>query len=460
MDRKKKRYLPYIIIAGLGLVIAWLLLSVLPYRYRLNVTVRFTEFAKPVKNPLIGYAPPAENETACADSNLVYIGLTWADWEPQEGVYAIDMLEETYHIAKWKQENKHAVLRFVCDIPGSEMHKDIPEWLYQKTGDGTDYDTSYGKGYSPNYANAFFRQRHQAAVEALAAYCNEDDFVAYVELGSLGHWGEWHTNTAEGVQRLPEPEICWEYTLAYSNHFHNARLLMRRNYVMAAEGRHGLYHDMIGDTVQTERWENWIRNGGSYETEGGALPYVPMEEFWKYAPAGGEFTSSHSMSELLGDRFSETLDIVERLHGSFIGPKIPEGEWADSAQSEAIEALLGYRLYISELTTRYSYAKDRILVDLTWENAGQAPMYWDWPVTLYVYDRDGNLEYWETVDIKLSEVFPGHSVTTRSTIPFTDLFRQGFRIGIGITNPEKNEFITLAMDCETVDNRQIIYSYE
>ena len=99
-------------------------------------------------------------------------------------------------------------------------------------------------------------------------------------------------------------------------------------------------------------------------------------------------------------------------------------------------------------------------MDLTWENAGQAPMYWDWPITLYVYDRDGSLEYWETVVIRLSEVIPGHSVTTRSTIPFIDRFWQGFRIGIGIMNPEKNEFVMLAMECETVNNKQIIYSYE
>ncbi len=170
-------------------IAAWLLLAALPYRYRLNTTVQFTESGEPIKNPLTGYAPPAENGAVCADSNLVYIGLTWADWEPEESVYAIDTLEETYQIERWKREHKHALLRFVCDIPGDEMHKDIPEWLYQKTGEGTDYGTSYGKGYSPNYANAFFRQKHQEAVEAVTVDYNEDDFIAYVELGSLGHWG-------------------------------------------------------------------------------------------------------------------------------------------------------------------------------------------------------------------------------------------------------------------------------
>ena len=30
------------------------------------------------------------------------------------------------------------VFRFVCDLPGDEPHRDIPDWLYEKTKDGKD----------------------------------------------------------------------------------------------------------------------------------------------------------------------------------------------------------------------------------------------------------------------------------------------------------------------------------
>lgn len=460
MASKKRWYIPYLVILFLGIVIMCLLVYILPYRYQLNTTVYYQETGRMIHNPLIGYAPVAENETACKDTELVYIGLTWADWEPQQDVYDIEAFEEKYHIRKWKQEKKHAVLRFVCDIPGKTAHRDIPEWLYQKTKDGTDYDTSSGKGYSPYYANAFFRERHKMAIEALAEYCNKDDFVAYVELGSLGHWGEWHTNTTEGATQMPNPEICWEYVLAYSDCFYNARLLMRRNYVMAAEGGHGLYHDMIGDVSQTEKWESWIKNGGSQVIGDQEIPYVPMENFWMDAPAGGEFTSDDAMSDLLGRKFPEIRGMVESLHLSFIGPKTPDGEWKDSVEAETIESLLGYRFYISQMRTHFSYADNQIEIYLTWENTGQAPIYWDWPVTMYVYDREDNLEYWETVDMRLSEIKPGQTVTTKSHIPFTDLFRQGFCIGIGITSPDRDETIELAMDCRKINEKQIIYTYQ
>ena len=40
---------------------------------------------------------------------------------------------------------------------------------------------------------------------------------------------------------------------------------------------------------------------------------------------------------------------------------------------------------------------------------------------------------------------------TENHIPFTDLLRKGYQIGIGITDPEEKETVALAMDCEKTD---------
>ena len=66
------------------------------------------------------------------------------------------------------------------------------------------------------------------------------------------------------MEPLPDAEVCWDYVLDYSDNFHNARLLMRRNFVMAADGDLGLYNDMIGSESDTEEWLDWIQNGGSF----------------------------------------------------------------------------------------------------------------------------------------------------------------------------------------------------
>lgn len=124
--------------------------------------------------------------------------ITWAELEPEEGIYDWTSIEQENQLARWQQEGKHLILRFVCDIPGEERHMDIPKWLYEKTGEaGTWYDGEYGKGFAPDYNNAELIACHAKAVEALGTHFGTDGLVAYVELGSLGHWGEWHVNYEE-----------------------------------------------------------------------------------------------------------------------------------------------------------------------------------------------------------------------------------------------------------------------
>ena len=448
----------HIIILGLTAVIAVASVCLFLHHDQAERTITFQESSAPLDNPLTGYAPPAENVGECEDSRLVYIGLTWAVWEPEPGEYDTEALEEMYHISRWKEEGKHGILRFLCDLPGEEDHMDIPDWLYDRTGDGVFYDTSYGQGYAPDYSNAYLRERHRLALEALADYFGGDAFVAYIELGSLGHWGEWHTNTDEGLPPLPDAGICQEYVADYQEYFPEGRLLMRRNYTMAAEGGMGLYNDMTGSPEATREWLGWIREGGSFETAGAPLKYRGMEEFWEVAPCGGEFTSAYPMEELLGERLSETRQMIRESHMTFLGPKCPEGSEKEAEGADLIREELGYRYYISRMEIRRSHGPGQMQVELTWENTGIAPIYWDWPVTLYVYDGDGNLRHQEETGLRLSKLLPGETAETLSQIPFTEDLEKGCQIGIGITDPQKRVSLYLAMESERRDQIQIIYT--
>lgn len=63
-------------------------------------------------NPLMGYAPSAWYENVSEDISLLYMDITWAELEPEEGVYAWDSIEEENQINRWKKEGKHLILRF------------------------------------------------------------------------------------------------------------------------------------------------------------------------------------------------------------------------------------------------------------------------------------------------------------------------------------------------------------
>ena len=129
-------------------------------------------------------------------------------------------------------------------------------------------------------------------IDALADYFSQDGFLAYVELGSLGFWGEWHARDSEGHSMMPSAQTCWDYVLAYSNQFQNVRFLVRRSYVQAVEAELGPYNDVLGDRAQTDRWLDWTVNGESQDTLGESLSILPYEAFWETAPVGGELVTT------------------------------------------------------------------------------------------------------------------------------------------------------------------------
>lgn len=455
---KKRRYTAdYILLIVLVAVVAVLLVYMLK-RYHLNDEVVYEPNLDVVANPMMGYAPYAENLDACDQANLVFIKLKWSDWEPEMGYYDTGYLESQFHLARWKAAGKHGVLRFICDEPGQEGHADIPAWLLDATGDGTYYTSDSGCGYSPEYGNPYFISRHAMAVAALADYFNQDDFLAYVELGSLGFWGEWHARDIDGYSLMPSAEVCWDYTLHYSEQFQDVRFLMRRSYVQAVDAGLGLYNDMLGDPAETDRWLAWTARGGSQDTAGESLPILPYAHFWETGPVGGEITSGVEPETLFREGLSKLLRQVDECHLTFVGPHCPDAEDYEPAY-EAIRRRLGYKYYVSRLSSTFSFAEDALVLELDWENAGAAALYWDWPVMLQVFDSRQNLVYYETLDLKLSQLVPGAKMTTTTSIPYLDSFRDGMFIGVTIRSFDGDDYVRLAMDTEPLEDCQIIYGY-
>ena len=386
-------------------------------------------------NPLMGYAPSAWYNEVSEDISLLYMDITWAELEPEEGVYNWASIDEENQISRWRKEGKHLVFRFVCDIPGEEAHMDIPEWLYEKSGKaGKWYDGEYGKGFAPDYNNPTIISCHEQAVKALGEHFGQDGLISYVELGSLGHWGEWHVNYSEGIQRIPREAVRDKYILPWTEAFPDARILMRRPFASAEKYGFGLYNDMTGQPEATQSWFDWINNGGKYDQTGEKNVIVPMKDFWKTAPSGGEFTSSLSMEEMLDTNLSGTVEMIREAHTTFLGPKIPDENYVDGYKE--VLKNMGYRLWISMAELKNTAKGSRL--KLTWENSGVAPMYKEWPVYVYIEDESGKLVEKSRISIKISSLLPGKKATTLTALEterLNSLLEKGYRLSVGIEDP-------------------------
>lgn len=386
-------------------------------------------------NPLMGYVPSAWYNEVSEDISLLYMDITWAELEPEEGVYNWASIDEENQISRWRKEGKHLVLRFVCDIPSDEEHMDIPEWLYEKSGEaGRWYDGEDGKGFAPDYNNPTIISCHEQAVKALGEHFGQDGLISYVELGSLGHWGEWHVNYSEGIQRIPREAVRDKYILPWTEAFPDAMILMRRPFASAEKYGFGLYNDMTGQPEATQSWLGWINNGGEYDQTGEKNVIVPMNDFWKTAPSGGEFTSSLSMEEMLDTNLSGTVEMIREAHTTFLGPKIPDENYVDGYKE--VLKNMGYRLWISMAELKNTAKGSRL--KLTWENSGVAPMYKEWPVYVYIEDESGKLVEKSRISIKISSLLPGEKATTLTALEterLNSLLEKGYRLSVGIEDP-------------------------
>ncbi len=414
-------------------------------------------------NPLIGFAPEADYEEAVGENTLVYLGILWKDIEPEEGVYDFSVVEENNHLKQWREEGKHVVLRFQCDKPSGEEHMDIPQWLYEKTGDGTFYAYySSHKGYSPDYSNPAFIEAHARAIEALGAYFGQDSFVSYVELGSLGHWGEWHVNYESGIVRMPKEEVREQYVQPYLSAFPNAKILMRRPFNTAAKYGFGLYDDTAGNPEATADWLDWIQNGGDYSQAEEENALSPMPDAWKTAPIGGEFNSDIPMPDMLTSGLDTTLSLLEQSHTSFLGPYCPTGLTEENGLGceEGIDAArkkLGYRFRVESASVEELPETSSYQVSLTWQNDGIAPMYWDWEVYLYFYDEEQTLLGRWPVEVNTTKLLPGETVISETEVP-ADLMERGIYVALGIEDPMTGQpSVHLAMETETIGLTHVLW---
>ena len=176
---------------------------------------------KILSNPGVGLAPWANSEeTLTMDTRLVYVDMSWREIEPEKGVYDFKKFEKKNHLETYRNQNRNVVFRFYMDYPSKESEMDIPDWLYEEIdADGTWYDNEYGKGFSPNYSNKTLIKYYKKLIEEIGQKYGKDNFFLYIEMGALGHWGEWHVKYNDGIDRLPNFETRKNYVEPFVNFF-------------------------------------------------------------------------------------------------------------------------------------------------------------------------------------------------------------------------------------------------
>ena len=408
--------------------------------YRQTFTLAPAE--KPVSNPLKGWAPWCGNETEDFPSTLAYVPLSWRELEPEEGEYAFDQAEQDHQMDRLRSQGVRFVLRVTCDVPGEEEHLDIPDWLYEAAG-GSWYDGDYGKGFSPNYQSPAFLEAHGRLMEALGRRYDGDPAIAYIELGSLGHWGEWHVDTSAGIRPFPKQAVTDRYVEQYLAAFPHKKLLLRRPYAIGGAAGLGLYNDSFGQSGSHDQWLDWIDDGYLSSQNGEALDGMP--DFWQQGPSGGEFATDRDLWDYVLEDYDAVLDYIRSSHTSWIGPRgfgsarledlDPDQRALAAGRVNALSQEMGYTFAVTRVEVSQRKADPDLQVTLRVENLGVAPIYENWPLCLELVDGAGQAAGRYVADGQITGWLPGAS-TFRCTLAGSGQLPPGtYELRLGILDP-------------------------
>ena len=406
-------------------------------------TTTFVQDNTLVQNPYKGWVIDASNDSILQPHTLVFATFSWRDIESIKGKYDFTKFEKDNNFSYWKSQNTKIILRLYLDYPRSKPHMDIPDWLYtEMKGSGTKYANAYGFGFSPNYNNPTLVAAHKKLVQAISARYDSNPDIAFVQIGSLGHWGEWHTAQNNGV-KIPfaSQATCDTITIQYVEYFKNKILMMRRPTQNAATYRMGLHNDSFGDIFQTESYFiNWITNGYNDTQTGVKNP--AMLDFWKYAPSGGEVARYPGEQYFTAANIARTMTQLSVSHTSWLGPSGPYQSTNPEIKKNMNKVLnaMGYKYYISQATVTKAVTTGGVLnATVTMKNVGIAPFYYAWPVMLYIKDTSGNIKLTKKSSVDIRKIMPGSNVNIVYSITLPTSLTGSYNVFVGVVDPSNNQ---------------------
>jgi Domain of unknown function (DUF4832) len=380
----------------------------------------------PLDNPLKGFASYCEpGIPLVAPVSMAYEGASWKELEPSEGKFAFDVWEtKSWNVVP--AAGKPVVLRVFLDYPSQPVA--VPQWLIDKGVKMTHYD-DFGGGSSPDYENPNLLNSLLKFIQAYGQRYDHDDRVAYIELGLLGHWGEWHTYPR--TELFASEAVQNSVLKAMHKAFPDKPIMARYAYPTCRLPWLGFHDDMIpSDTMGNEDWEFLpaINKGG-------------VASNWKVAPLGGELVP-FAAKQYLGKDWPLLQEAVKEAHFTWIGPYCPamvqDPTPEDIARIDTLIRSLGYQFRLDHAQIPTTVAQQsNCSLKVTGVNEGVAPMYAPWKTTFALIDEKGHVQQRIQAKSDPRSWLPGpFSVDADEPVSVP---AGTYRIGFGIVDPASDK---------------------
>ncbi len=347
----------------------------------------FAEIEDIFRNPFQGWmafarTPWNEPRLPCS---VAYFRLNWEELEPEEGRFNWKPIDDAADA--WRKKGARIAFRIMTTNPHSRGTYASPKWLFDAGCKFSEYEEGGGdptkggariKRVEPDYSHPLYLSKHGAFLKALGARYDGDPRVEFMDVGSYGYWGEWHTPRAAG------PEIRRQIVDAYLAAFRKTPLVMMSDDAemlgYALSKGTGYRRDGVGSPWHEQ---NWI----------GSKKYAKVKDFasaWERAPVIFEWYGNYEYLKSRRWSFDRAVKFMLDNHVTLINDNVGRVPDEERHQLERLARLAGYRFVLREVSHPARASRGtRLEIRMKWSHVGVGRLYRPHALTLYLLDAGG-----------------------------------------------------------------------
>ncbi len=418
-----------------------------------RVTFRETDtlFANPGEGWMSqNRTPKGEPRFPCSVS---YIRFHWADVEPAEGTYDWKVIDDA--IAAWKSRGATVSMRVMTCSAHSAGYYASPKWLFDAGCKGFEYEvgggdpTSGGKRIpriEPDYADPLYLAKHAAFIKALGQRYDGHPGVEFLDIGSYGNWGEWHTKHSAPVA------VRKSIVDMYLNAFKKTPLVFMSDdaevLAYALERGTGFRRDGVGSPWHEQ---NWIGSKKYAAVQG-------MGDTWKKAPVVFEWFGDYDYLKSRGWSFDDAVNFMLNNHVTLINDNVGRVPPEAMPQLEKLARLAGYRFVLRELAHPAAVKRGTNFdLKMKWANVGVGKLYRPFKLRVSLIDAAGQSVFDTEALADPRGWLPGErDLAERILVPAT-LKPGDYTLGVALVDPSGHRPpLRLAMDAPSQAGRYAV----
>jgi len=345
----------------------------------------------------------------------IYIRIAWCHLEPEEGKFNWELIDNI--IDPWTKAGVDVAFRITCKETDTSQYYATPEWVKDAGAAGKELSNAW----EPVWNDPVFLEKLRNFHMAFAERYDSNPNVIYVDIGSLGDWGEGHTTF--GSQENYTYDTLLEHMDIYLSAYKNTAIVMNDD-ILTHEGIGGRYRSELLEYIEENNISlrddsiatKWHYDQYDDEVYGKTSVKIPnvFVRFSDDVPMILEL--DHYGNTVTGQNDTwqggqTLLSAIKQTHATYAGFHYYPVEWYNDGNEEIAAELinnLGYWYFPESFA--FSETDGGMKYGFTLKNGGSAQSYKDYGMTLTLVNGEDTVTL-HADDFRSTGILPGESGT-------------------------------------------------